>query len=344
VSVISKPGRGPTVRRAVSRSKPAARKPQTARKAPDLSTRRGQLRDRFVQARPADQRASFDHAAVPAPSIEEQFSIPLGYGDDRVMLMVKDPWWLFAYWEVQPGTERAVRGQLLPQEVPGLQTVLRVYDVTNVDYPAQPAERWFDIPVSGLTTSWYVHTNAPGRSFLVEIGLLTGTGRFLMLVRSNRVTAPRFGPAEPAEGWGASDDEFWKLFDLAAGVGGKWFSPGAWTTMMQEQWSSGGWVQNAHQIAAQPVKGFWARLNTDIVIHGSTEPNATVSIQGQNSKVQKDGTFSVRLALPEGSQTVSIQVTSADGRKVQTFTPTISLASAGPLVPAVADESKLGSA
>ena len=74
-------------------------------------------------------------------SVEEQFSIPTSYGEDRIVLMVKDPWWLFAYWEIQPGTERTVRSQLLPHEVSGLQTILRIYDVTDVAFPSQPAHR-----------------------------------------------------------------------------------------------------------------------------------------------------------------------------------------------------------
>jgi len=265
-------------------------------------------------------------------SAEEAFSIPAGYGDDRIVLMVKDPWWLYAYWEVQPSTERAARGQLAPQEVAGLQTVLRVYDVTDLGSPDDGAPRSFDIPLSGLATNWYIHTNAPTRSFVVEIGLLTAGGRFLRLARSNRVTAPRAGPSDVVdETWMTTDEEFWKLLGRSTGIGiGS--SPGRieWLPQQLFSWSwSSPTVFGPHRRAA--VRGFWYRVNTDLVIHGATEPRATVVVQGQPVVVRKDGTFSLRLALPEGTQTVTIDVTSPDGQQTRTISPVVTLALSGPL-------------
>lgn len=266
-----------------------------------------------------------------ASPAEVSSAIPTGYGDDRIVLMVKDPWWLYAYWEIQPSTERAVRSRLQPHEAAGLQSILRVFDVTDLDYPAQPARRFFDIQLSGLATNWFIHTNAPNRAFLVEIGLLTAGGRFLLLARSNPVRAPRFGPSDVIdEEWRISDEMYWKLFGSSLAVGS---SPGGWAQGLTQQlfsgqWASGGLVGFSRQSA---VRGFWCRVNTDVVIHGATEPRARVSIQGQPVAIRKDGTFSLRLALPEGTQTVTIEVTSADGQRTKTMTPLVSLAWAGPL-------------
>ena len=79
------------------------------------------------------------------------------------------------------------------------------------------------------------------------------------------------------------------------------------------------------------IRGFWCRINTDLIIHGATEPKASVTIQGQPVAVRKDGTFSLRLALPEGAQTMKIEVTSADGRERRTVTPIVTLAWSGSL-------------
>jgi hypothetical protein len=240
--------------------------------------------------------------------------------------MVKDPWWIFAYWEIRPGTEREARGQLLPHEVAGLQSILRVYDVTGIDYPAQPAHGSFDISLSQLATNWYIQTNAPGRSFIVEIGLLTARGRFLLLARSNRVMTPRFGPSDVIdEDWVISDEDFWKL--VGEGGLGPGSSMGAsWSRLMAQSLASAGrssgnlFVQNR----TPAVRGFWCRVDTDLVIHGATEPRATVTIQGQPVALRKDGTFSLRLALPDGTQSIAIECTSPDGRQTRTVTPLIS--------------------
>ncbi len=234
--------------------------------------------------------------------------------------MVKDPWWLYAYWEIQPGTERAARRQLLPEEIPGLQSVLRVYDVTGVDYPAQLAHRSFDIPLSGLATNWYIHTNAPDRSFLVEIGILTRAGRFLLLARSNRVTAPRAGPSDVIdEQWMTTDELFARLAGLGLRPGS---SPSGWLQAVSGSWSSAA----MYGVSRVPtVRGFWYRIDTDLVLHGATEPRSTVIVQGQSVPVRKDGSFSLRLALPTGTQTIEIQVTSPNGQMTRTATPVVTL-------------------
>lgn len=153
-------------------------------------------------------------------SVEEAFQIPTGYGDHRIVLMVKDPWWLYAYWEIQPHLERQARRQLAPEDIEGLRSVVRVYDVTGRDFPNQPAQAHFDITLSGLAVNWYIHVNAPDRSFIAEFGLLTRQGTFLALARSNRVTTPRFGPSDVIdEEWMVADEDYWKLFGMTTGVG-----------------------------------------------------------------------------------------------------------------------------
>ena len=249
--------------------------------------------------------------------------------------MVKDPWWLYAYWEIQPGTERSVRSRFLPHEIAGLQSILRVYDVTGIDFPREPAHRSFDISLSGLATNWYIHTNDPSRSFIVDIGLFAHTGRFLLLARSNRVTTPRFGPSDVIdELWMTTDESFWKLFGASAGIGiGS--SPMTWFQLMQQRLFSGAATSLAPS-RPSVVKGFWCRMNTDVVIHGATEPKSTVVIQGQPAVVRNDGTFSLRVTLPEGTQAMAIEVTSPDGQQTHTFTQVVTLGWSGALAPDVA--------
>jgi hypothetical protein len=266
-------------------------------------------------------------SAGAAHTVEDQYTIPSGYGDHHIVLMVRDPFWLFAYWEIQPEIERGIRGQLLPEEIPGLQTVLRVQDVTNLDFPAQPAHRAFDISLSGLARNWHIHTEAPGRSFIVDIGLLTAAGRFLLLARSNRVTTPRNAPSDITdESWFTADADYWKLF-AASGIG-PGASPADWSRLVSRQLSSSAAATRGFlgQLKSSQLKGFWCRVDADLVLHGATEPRARVVIQGQPVAVRKDGTFSVRLALPAGQQTVTIDMTSPNGRHTRTVSSIVSLA------------------
>ena len=180
-----------------------------------------------------------------------------------------------------------------------------------------------------MATNWYIKTDAPGRSFLVEIGLLTNTGRFLLLARSNSVTPPRYGPSDIIdEEWVATDEDYWRLFGAASGLGSGSSQSGSGFNLSSSAWSS----TNLYGLnKASPVKGFWCRINADLVIHGIAEACSTVTIQGQPVTLRKDGTFSLRLALPEGTQAIAIEVVSADGKKTQTMTPVISMGPSGPI-------------
>jgi hypothetical protein len=321
--------------RARASAKPKSSKPAPeSRSAPRTVGRPPPPRRIEPQPLPLQREA----AVPPAPpsaassSVEDRYVIPTGYGEDRLVLMVKDPRWLFAYWEIRPETERSVRHQLLPSEIPDLRSVLRVYDVTDVEFPLEPAHRWFDITLSGLATSWYIETNAPNRSFIVEIGLLTVTGRFFMLARSNQVTAPRAGPSEIIdEAWATTDELFWKLIGSSALMSGS--SPAAWAHLLSRSAVPGSWSSGSLAQASRPamVRGFWCRINADVILYGTTDPKARVLVQGQPVTVRKDGTFSLRVTLPEGTQTMTIEATSADGRQTQSLTPVVSLTAAGSL-------------
>jgi len=247
--------------------------------------------------------------------------IPNGYGEDRLVLLVKDPWWLFAYWEVQSSTERAARSQLRPEDIPGLQTILRVFETTGLKATAA-AQHAFDIPLSGLTTNWYIHVNAPNRSFVVELGLLARSGQFITLLRSNAVTTPRSEPSEVIdEEWMVSDASTWALLGLPVGAGsspGSMGHRGGWHVLRQTV-SSSGLVRTNHP----RLQGFWVRVSAELVIYGATEPKASVTIQGQAVTVRKDGTFAARMALPDGTQAVTVDVTSADGRTTKTLAPVV---------------------
>lgn len=339
-SVVRAPARGPSVRprRAAAKAPPAPVTPAkpfaalTARSVRPAAAVPGATDAPAPSwpASPPPAGAAWHHA----PGPEEHFLFPTGYGDDRIVLLVKDPWWLYAYWEVQDGTDRAARGQLLPQEVAGLQSVLRVHDVTGVDYPARPSVCSYDISLSGMATNWYINTNQPGRDFIVELGLLTNGGRFLLLVRSNRVTAPAFGPSEVVdERWMIDDELFWKLFGSSAGLGSG-SSPLSWGKVMQQQLSSERWAAAA-PAKGNLVKGFWCRINTDLVVYGAADPRATVLVQNQPAQVRKDGTFSLRVTVPEGARSITIDITAPDGKETHSFTQEISMGLSGTLAPAI---------
>ena len=140
------------------------------------------------------------------------FKFPSGYGDNKIVLLVRDPWWLFAYWEIKKKKEeeatRKIRGA---GEKPG-KFVLRVYNVTGVNFNGKNARSFFDIDLKGLASSWYVNVDPPDSSWAVDIGIISNKGNFYLLARSNSVRTPCFGMSDVLDAeWMATEKEFRKI-------------------------------------------------------------------------------------------------------------------------------------
>jgi hypothetical protein len=130
-------------------------------------------------------------APEPARYVDrEEGELPRAYGRDRIVLLPRDPWWVFAYWEMTPSSRiNALRA--LGAQAEGAREVLRVYDVTFITFTGDNAWLSFDVELSPGADHWYLNVGRPAASFCVELGLRTPDGRFLPIVRSNVVTTSR---------------------------------------------------------------------------------------------------------------------------------------------------------
>ena len=57
---------------------------------------------------------------------------------------------------------------------------------------------------------------------------------------------------------------------------------------------------------------FWFQLNAELIIHGATEPDATVTFAGKPVPLRSDGSFSFRFTFPDGQYELPIVAVSAD--------------------------------
>ena len=60
-------------------------------------------------------------------------------------------------------------------------------------------------------------------------------------------------------------------------------------------------------------RGFWFNVNAELIVYGSTEPDAAVTIGGRPIRLRPDGSFSFRFALPDGQYELPVAASSADG-------------------------------
>jgi len=200
-------------------------RPAAVPQKPDAGTPKAKARRARTETVRAVQQEVEEskYSAEKAPKIEESAKteplpeLPGKYGENRIAAMVRDPDWIFVYWEITPETLERARREVDP-EGGRREMSLRVYDVTGKIFDGNNANGWFDIDAVGRADNWYINTGAPGRSFCVEIGLLASGGRFHALARSDVVSTPPAGMSEETdERWMTHGEEFERIYALSGG-------------------------------------------------------------------------------------------------------------------------------
>jgi hypothetical protein len=64
---------------------------------------------------------------------------------------------------------------------------------------------------------------------------------------------------------------------------------------------------------------FHFAIDAEMIVYGRTEPNATVTLQGEPVLLRSDGTFTIRFSLPDSRQIIPAVAVSADGVEERTI-------------------------
>lgn len=118
------------------------------------------------------------------PAGDNSFELPERYNETKIALLLRDPQWAFAFWEIQDSLLAVYKRK------PGLEkTFLRVYELSPNDIMMKVLD-FFDIPVKLTDSHWYLNLPRPGRTYYIElIALAQGTEK--VLCRSNSISSPR---------------------------------------------------------------------------------------------------------------------------------------------------------
>jgi hypothetical protein len=320
----------PTARHSAT-AKPAV----TSKRAPRASTTKVGPRVQVAAARNTSGAASettvesskYD-VGVPTSDLSAKVpkDLPAGYGKDRIVVMVRDPYWLHCYWEL---TRHAIQRAeaALGQDWHTARPILRLLDVSNRGTTNNSETAIRDIDIHGGCNNWYIDVSSPPRSFRVDIGYLARSGRFYVLSRSNVVSTPRAGVSDVIdENWADIDAK--KADRIYAMSGG--FDPAGTSSLELKElfeerlrrplgspavtsFGSGGLLPGGKS------RAFWFKLDAELIVYGATEPTARVTLQGEPVKLRPDGTFTMRYSLPDSRQIIPAVATSPDGVEERTI-------------------------
>jgi len=151
---------------------------------------------------------------------EESYELPSRYGVDRLVLLARDPHWLYAYWEITHQKYAEMRDRHL-REWDLSRPLLRLSDIT----PGVPQEqRHLDVYITEEANNWYIHVGRPRHTLFAEIGRLLPHSVFVPLVRSNAVTLPPDSVSEEiSEEWAPLEwPERYPRYRRSVGLSSPW--------------------------------------------------------------------------------------------------------------------------
>jgi hypothetical protein len=239
---------------------------------------------------------------------------------DRLVVMVRDPYWLHANWELAPRSVERAQSALGPHWHT-TRPVLRVFSISGDGTAVLDRE----ITIHGGVNHWYVDVQSPPQQFRMEIGYLSASGHFYCLARSNSVTTPPAGTSDSIdENWVDIDENADRIFAMSGG-----YTPQGTSLELQELLEErlrrpmGTPMQTRYGGGAARVLANTQDLpfavDAELLVYGVSHPDAHVTLQGEPVPLRPDGSFAVRMSLPDRRQVIPVIASSPDGVEQRTI-------------------------
>lgn len=242
---------------------------------------------------------------------------------DRIVLMVRDSYWLQAYWELTPQCVQRSRAALA-EKWHSARPVLRLLRVPTGGSANGAEEIVRIVDIHGAVNNWYIDVLEPPKSYRVEIGYQAGE-HFHGVARSNVVQTPRPGSSEMVDrGWSDVVENSEKIYAMSGG-----YDASTGNGELQEMFEERLRRPLGSPMVTRFGDGVEAALNKDrnmefsidaeMIVYGVVSADAFVTMAGEPVKLQTDGSFTARVGLPDRRQVIPIVASSSDGVEERTI-------------------------
>ncbi len=286
--------------------------------APSRSTTNGRIGKRIRLA--AEAKESLKDLSI---INEKRKAVNSGAERDRVALMVRDPYWLHVYWEITRASVQRAKAAMAEQWHTAVPTI-RVFELDDngATSAAERVER--DIEIHGGVSTWYIDVHNPPASYRVAIGYLASNGTFFTLVRSNSVTTPAPGSSDDIDqNWADLAENYEKVFAMSGGSPDE-DADNDLQELFEERLHRpmGSPIVTRYGVGAEATlnrdRDFDFEVDAEMVVYGRTKPNAYVTLANEPVKLRPDGSFALRLSMPDRRQVLPIVASSGDGVEQRT--------------------------
>lgn len=238
---------------------------------------------------------------------------------DRIILVVRDSYWVQAYWEITRATVQRARVALNGQWH-NAKPVLRLLEITSDGNTNSVENVAQEIEIHSGVNNWYINISESSKTYRIAIGYAVPDGKFHLIAKSNQVTPPSYGPGEIDDHWTDITNDAEKYYALSGG-----FDPlsvsGDLQTVFEEK--------SRQPMNAPAFERLGSGINSDgsefsftvdahMIVYGSTDPMANVTVGGEPVRLESDGTFALRIELPDRRQVLPVVAASRDGTQQRT--------------------------
>jgi hypothetical protein len=242
---------------------------------------------------------------------------------DRLVVMVRDPFWLHAYWEL---TRKSIERVKVAMNYlwHSAKPILRLSEIQKEGETSATRIAVRDIEIHGGVSNWYIDVHEPPKTYQLEIGYLAANGNFYPMARSNVVTTPKAGTNETFDkNWADVAKDFDRIYAMSGGYAES-ESTGDLKDIFEERLNRpmGDPMATQFGLGASGRMGgepFSFHVDTELIIHGVTDPGAHVTLHGEPVRLRSDGTFAVRFHLPDRRHILPVVASSHDGAEQRTI-------------------------
>lgn len=246
-----------------------------------------------------------------------------GSDKDRIVLMVRDPYWLQVSWQVTRTSVKRAEAALA-EHWHTARPILRLMEVDGGSTTSTAERVVREIDVHGGVTNWYIDVPNPPLSYRADLGYIAANGKFFSIARSNSVSTPAPDTADAIdENWSDIAENYEKIYAMSGGYSEE-SSSGDLQELFEERLQRPMVSPSGNQFGAgadrvlNKHRDFRFNVDAEMIVFGATKADARVTLAGEPVKLRPDGTFTIRLSMPDKRQVLPIVSSSADGVEQRT--------------------------
>ena len=258
----------------------------------------------------------------------------------NVVFLPRDPDWAYVFWQIsEKDREKA-------QSLGANKLCLRLYDASGAEGSDCNQGTLREIAVDSYSTEWYLPIPLADRDYKVELGYKYGFNwmslgfssishvpgshpseqildKFVPFnLDSNLESIPDISNPQEREVNGMHE----RLYQAATNmpirrkVGSEEFMENMNSTNLNDTLNDSGagkWSSGLNDSGSGIInnRSFWLVADAELIVYGATEPNAKLTIGGEDVPLAADGTFRIQVPFRDGTQKYDIKAIDISGEQ-----------------------------